>query len=188
MLFEKRNFKYIITFYLSKKRFLFFILKITNRNVLFWASSANKFWETSFEVFAQTSISKQWSSTLAFPRQINLKGSLLWSQAFKGPNNRFWRSRGPEPTHPSYPTTIDSANTYLINIWLENTLLILKTPFEILTEHRIGKNNNSHKQGGESEIQPAQNQPTANKRTRVNGERRSLQCVNGDQDSLSFMM
>lgn len=85
----------------------------------------NVFWG----VYAQSSISKQWSSTLPFPRQINLKGSLLWSQAFKGPNNRFWRSRGPEPTHPSYPTTIDSANTYLINIWLENTLLILKTPF-----------------------------------------------------------
>lgn len=76
-----------------------------------------------------SSISKQKSSTLLFPRQINLKGPSLWSQAFKGPNNRFWGSRGPEPTHPSYPTTIDSANTYLINIWLENTLLILKTPF-----------------------------------------------------------
>lgn len=54
--------------------------------------------------------------------------------------------KGAESNRPLSTTTMASANTYLINIWPEDTLSVPKTPFSHYNEEAIKeKNNNFHK-------------------------------------------
>lgn len=52
--------------------------------------------------------------------------------------------KGAESNRPLSTTTIASANTYLINIWPEDTLSVPKTPFSHSNEEAIKEKNNNY--------------------------------------------
>lgn len=77
------------------------------------------------------------TSVVPFPRQINLNESALIF-ALKERQQWWWRRKGAESNRPLSATTIASANTYLINIWPEDTLPVTKKqPFSHSNEEAI---------------------------------------------------